>query len=280
MDLSVRPRPADTSRLGRGRSHRRRAALPALLLLAAATLLGGAHAQWAPGVTQEGSAVTDGTVTGITGTGITGTGITVTGTGVAYGEPDQAVLTLGVSVADEAVRPALTNADARMAAVKQALVTRGVSADDVRTLSFNVWRQDVFDDAGTVAGERYHVEHQYEVVVRDVDAVSELLAAAVDAGANSVGGVSFTISNPDELRAAAREAAVRDAVARAEHLARLTGVRLLTPDRVTEGPVTTGGARYDVRYAAEGLGGGVSAGQLSVQVDVTITFATATLGSE
>lgn len=275
MDLSVRPRPADTSRLGRGRSHRRRAALPALLLLAAATLLGGAHAQWAPGVTQEGSAVTDGTVTGITGTGIT-----VTGTGVAYGEPDQAVLTLGVSVADEAVRPALTNADARMAAVKQALVTRGVSADDVRTLSFNVWRQDVFDDAGTVVGERYHVEHQYEVVVRDVDTVSELLAAAVDAGANSVGGVSFTISNPDELRAAAREAAVRDAVARAEHLARLTGVRLLTPNRVTEGPVTTGGARYDVRYAAEGLGGGVSAGQLSVQVDVTITFATATEGSE
>ena len=275
MDLSVRLRPADTSRLGRGHSHRRRAALPALLLLAAATLLGGAHAQEAPGVTQEGSAVTDGTVTGITGTGIT-----VTGTGVAYGEPDQAVLTLGVSVADEAVRPALTNADARMAAVKQALVTRGVSADDVRTLSFNVWRQDVFDDAGTVAGERYHVEHQYEVVVRDVDAVSELLAAAVDAGANSVGGVSFTISNPDELRAAAREAAVRDAVARAEHLARLTGVRLLTPNRVTEGPVTTGGARYDVRYAAEGLGGGVSAGQLSVQVDVTITFATATEGSE
>lgn len=275
MDLSVRLRPADTSRLGRGHSHRRRAALPALLLLAAATLLGGAHAQEAPGVTQEGSAVTDGTVTGITGTGIT-----VTGTGVAYGEPDQAVLTLGVSVADEAVRPALTNADARMAAVKQALVTRGVSADDVRTLSFNVWRQDVFDDAGTVVGERYHVEHQYEVVVRDVDTVSELLAAAVDAGANSVGGVSFTISNPDELRAAAREAAVRDAVARAEHLARLTGVRLLTPDRVTEGPVTTGGARYDVRYAAEGLGGGVSTGQLSVQVDVTITFATATEGSE
>lgn len=202
-------------------------------------------------------------------------GITVTGTGTAYGEPDQAILNLGVAVTDENVRSALSTADARMETVRDALVEHGVAALDVRTSVFNVWRQEIYDDRGEVQGERYHVEHQFEVVVRDSNAVGDLLALAVDAGANSVGGITFTFSDPASLRSAARDAAVTEARARAAELARLNGATLGAPTAIIEGAPNDFGYPVDARFSAvaDGRGSSVSAGQLAVQVNVTITFA-------
>ncbi len=203
-------------------------------------------------------------------------GITVSGTGVAYGEPDQAVLTVGVSVPNEAVRTALGDADARMSAVRAALVAGGVAELDIRTASFNVWRQDIYDDKGNPQGERYHVEHQFEVVVRNVASVGELLAASVEAGANSVGGITYTIANPDELMATARAAAMHDAMARAEQLAGLAGVKLTAPTSIVEASSGGQAPQYDVRFSmAADNSSPVSGGQLAVQVSVSVTYAIA-----
>ncbi len=203
-------------------------------------------------------------------------GITVSGTGVAYGEPDQAVLNVGVSVTNEAVRSALGDADARMSAVRAALVAGGVAELDIRTASFNVWRQDIFDDQGNPQGERYHVDHQFEVMVRNVASVGELLAAAVEAGANSVGGIAYTIANPDELMATARAAAMHDAMGRAEQLASLAGVKLTAPTSIVEASSGGQAPQYDVRYSmAANSSSSVSGGQLAVQVSVTVTYAIA-----
>lgn len=201
-------------------------------------------------------------------------GISVTGSGSAYGEPDQAVIQLGVSIAAEAVRDAISRSDALMQAVHDALLGGGVVERDLRTIGYNVWRQDLYGPDGEITGERYHVEHQYEVVVRDVSRVGQLLSSAVEAGANSVGGITYTISNPDELRAQAREAAMRDAEAKASQLAELAGVRLGAAISISESSPGGVGPQYEARYSAMGAGGGapVSGGQLVVEVDVSVVY--------
>lgn len=200
-------------------------------------------------------------------------GISVGGFGVAYGEPDQAVLTVGVAVSEPAVRAALDSADQLMGSVRSTLVNNGVAELDIRTVSFNVWRQDIYDEQGNPHGERYHVDHQYEVVVRDVTKVAELLSATVEAGANSVGGITFTIADLSALQATARAAAMQDAKDRAEQLAALAGVKLGAPLAISEGSAYGAAPMFDMRYNAAMSGGGaVADGQLAIQVTVAITY--------
>lgn len=201
-------------------------------------------------------------------------GITVTGTGIAYGEPDMAVLNVGVNVYAPSVREALDEADAVMVSVKSAAQALGVAEADVRTTGLFVWREDRFDDAGNVVSERYTVRHNYQVIVRQVDAAGDVLSAVVDAGANSVDGIEFTFSEAAGLAAEARSLALADALERAGQLAELAGVSLGAPLAIVEGPGagTPLYAQAGVAYA-DGRGGSLEAGELAVTVTLQVTFA-------
>jgi uncharacterized protein YggE len=96
----------------------------------------------------------------------------------------------------------------------------------------------------------------------------------VSAGANTIYGVNFEVSDPSQLEAAAREKAIADAKARAESLAQLSGVSLgevLTVSEVigAPGPI--------VERAAVGMGGGggtpIQPGETQVNVSVQVTYA-------
>jgi len=69
----------------------------------------------------------------------------------------------------------------------------------------------------------------------------------VDAGANSVSGLSFTVSDPARGRDAALQAAYADARAKAEVLARAAGRTLGRAVTIAEG----GGVRPPIPYAFE-----------------------------
>jgi len=201
-------------------------------------------------------------------------GLLVDGSGTVYGEPDVAVLSLGVDVAKPDVKDALASADRTMQAVRQVFVAGGVPTKDIRTAAFNVWREDIRDRNGTVTGERYHVVHSYQVTVRDLGRLGELLGSAVDAGANNIQGIQFRIQDPAALRAQARDAAMRDARKQAEQLAALAGVTLGKPVSIeeTSTPVTSPAPAL----AAARMGGAsapVEGGQLAVEAHVTVRYA-------
>lgn len=199
--------------------------------------------------------------------------ITVTGTGTAYGAPDLAVVEVGVSVYGADVRSALTEADQLMAAVRDAVIAVGVEANDLRTTSLNVWRDERTNQDGDVVVDRYQISHSYQVQVRDVDLVGEVLAAAVDAGANAIGGISFTIADPQALAAEARALAMADAAAKAEQLANLAGASLGPVTTISELGSGSGGAyptaaRYDMAAMSS-----VASGQLAVTVSIEVAYA-------
>lgn len=204
----------------------------------------------------------------------TPTGLLVHGSGTVYGEPDRALLTLGVDVTEPQVQGALQSADRTMQQVRQVFLDAGVQPSEIRTVAFNVWREDVRDASGAVTGERYHVLHSYQVTVTDLAQLGSLLAAAVQAGANDIQGIQFTIADPAALQAAARARAMEDAKARAEQLARLAGVTLGRPVSIEESSTPVPSAAPAL--AAVRVGGGsapVEGGQLAVRASVTVRYA-------
>lgn len=202
--------------------------------------------------------------------------IQVTGTGSASGSPDVAVIQLGVQLFETDLGTAVTNANETMDAVIAALEGQGIAPEDIRTSNFSIYQESGMPQplgAESAVENRYVVNNVVEVRVRDLDQISAVIQAALDAGANNVYGLNFGLDDADALEAEARTLAVEDARARAEALADAFGLAVGEPISIREGAADSlGGAR--LMEAAVGMGGGpvISEGQLSVTMQVTVVF--------
>ncbi|WP_170319596.1 SIMPL domain-containing protein [Polyangium spumosum] len=165
--------------------------------------------------------------------------ITVVGQGEAKGSPDIARTSLGVEASAATVEEAMNQTSARMKAIMGALKKLGIEDKDLQTANFSIQVERPYVEppmpmpaaapspaAPPAPAVKYRVSNTVEVTIRDVSKASQVLQAAVDAGANNVWSVSFGIDETKPLEAAAREKAVADAKARAEALAKLAGLEL------------------------------------------------------
>jgi hypothetical protein len=209
--------------------------------------------------------------------------ISVSGSGRAMAAPDVAYVTLGVEARDADAATAVADSTQRMQAVMAVLEEMGIDADDIQTVNYSMWREQIVKEPKerpTPEGEepemeeRYHVVNQVRVTLRDLEQVGQLMEEALEAGANSVSDISFAVEDTSTLRSEARDAAIADARAKAEQLAAGFGVELGTVRSVSEygGPEPV----RAMRDAAYGMGGGggvpVSAGQLAVTVGIEVSF--------
>lgn len=205
--------------------------------------------------------------------------ISVTGYGVAYGKPDIATAQIGVQSRNADPAQAVDDATAKMNAIIAALKGLGIDEKDIQTTNFSVSAQPDYDpDTGKPKDTfTYVVDNTVSVTVRDLSKVGEVLGKAVGAGANSIYGVNFAVSDQAALEAEARDKAMADAKARAEQLAKAAGVTLDTPMSI--GEYSSGPIPYTADYKAApavGVGGGapvpVSTGQIQVNLQVSVTY--------
>lgn len=209
-----------------------------------------------------------------TSTGSEGEGVvTVVGTGTAYGEPDMVTVELGVSTFSEDVREAVSFVDERSRAIQLALEALGVAERHVRTVTYNVWREERFEGNMQEPRPGFRARHTLSVTVPDAPGAGEVLTAAIEAGANEVGGMTFGLADLDSLEAAARAKAVGDAIERARQLADAAGLEL-GPLLTMEEPAARGDfpvATFE-RSAALLDAAPIAPGQLSVEIRVVATF--------
>jgi uncharacterized protein YggE len=213
------------------------------------------------------------------GSGDTGTSddgdartVTVTGQGSVSLPPDIVRMTLGVDIAEPELSEAQAVADETMTAVIAALEGHGVASDDIQTETYAIYLDRDQSEANQPV-TRYHVVHTVTATVRNVDRAGEVLAAAVDAGANSVHGVSFAREDDDAAIAEARALAVADARAKAEDLSRLTDAELGAVMSLGESVTGTLPSREADESAGSGAVVPVSPGQTLVSVSVTVQWA-------
>jgi uncharacterized protein len=200
--------------------------------------------------------------------------ISVSGTGEASGRPDIATVQLGVNVIDDDLGAALDESNVLVEAITSAMLSIGIAEEDLRTTNFNVWPEDLYDPrSGERTDERkFHVDSTLEIKIRDIDSSGDVIHEGLNAGANNIYGLTFGIDDPGDLEAEARSAAFEDARQRAAQLADEMGVTLGDPIIVSEG---FSGGGFNTGFArAESGGGGppISLGQLSVSIQVNVTF--------
>jgi uncharacterized protein len=153
--------------------------------------------------------------------------ITVAGTGRVAVEPEIARVSIGVDVVDDNIRDALTAHEEQMEAVLDALEEQGIAERDIQTSGFSIF-PETFGPEGPLPPDqiRYRVVNTVQVVVRDIDAIGEVLDAAIDAGANQIYGINFDVDDTNGWQSEARSLAIDDARNRAQELAGLVEVEL------------------------------------------------------
>lgn len=200
--------------------------------------------------------------------------ITVGGMGADYGPPTRAVVDLGIDVRRPTVREASDQAAVSGEALVAALTAAGVPATAIQTSEFGINPTHDQFDYNRVIG--YEVHLGYRATVPDVGSLGAVLAAAVDAGGDSVRawGIRFE-GDPEQHMEAARAAAWDDLRLRAESTAAHAGatlgelidvhekVLLTTPQGMMQGGEGDS-ATFDIP---------VSPGQVGVVVLLTATYA-------
>ena len=162
-------------------------------------------------------------------------GMWVTGTGQITMEPDLVILNLGVETFETTVAEANSGAAMAMNAVMGSLRSNGVEDRDMQTHGYNVWPQyewvEVTENGRRASRQKligFKVVNSLKAKVRDLDAVGGLIDQVVTAGgdASRFNGLQFTVEDTSELMEELREEAVRDAMAKAQHIADTVGVSL------------------------------------------------------
>jgi uncharacterized protein YggE len=201
--------------------------------------------------------------------------MTVVGEGTAEVDPDTAQATIGVQLTNENLEEATSAAQQRMAAVMTALQDQGIAEQDIQTTNFNIFVEQTRGPEGQPTGEMlYHVNNDVQVTIRELSNIGTVLSAAIEAGANNIYGVNFSLTDASMARAQAREEALTKARTQAEDLAQLANVQLGEVVRINE-IIDDQGPR-PVPVQAEGIGGAggpITPGQLEVTVRLEVTYA-------
>ncbi len=204
--------------------------------------------------------------------------ISVTGTGTASAAPDMAQIYLGVTTQNASVSAAVSDNQKAMTALLAVLKDQGIADADIRTSNYSLNTEKptpaVPGKGSTDTGSEllFDVSNQVHVTVRNLASLPTVLDKVVAAGANTIFGVTFGIADPTSLQNTAREAAVKDALAKAQALAKLEGVTLGDVLSVSE---SYGGAS-PLPMAAYGLGGGgtpIQPGAQDISVTLQVTYA-------
>ncbi len=200
--------------------------------------------------------------------------IYVSGSATVSANPDIAQAQLGVQTFADSVAQAVAENNARSAAIQAAMAAQGIPAKDLHTTGFNVYPQMDYekDRAGVVVG--YWATNTLNVSMRDLAKVGEVLQAGIEAGANNVSGLYFSLEDPDSLLQEARVQAVADARQRAMALVEAAGAKLGRVLSIREtspwyGPVM---ARAEFDKAAGAASVPVQPGELEVTGQVEVVF--------
>ncbi len=177
--------------------------------------------------------------------------ISVTGTGKVSVKPDVADVRLGVQVQRDTAKAAREAAAQAMNAVIAALKGLGIADEDIQTSWIDV--SPVYDygsNSPRITG--YQVTNIVSVHVRDINQVGDVIDSSIAAGATTVNGVSFDVSDRTAAENQAREAAVNDARSHADALASAAGVTITGVQTISETSYTTPWPYYGVADAVKG----------------------------
>ncbi|MFC6717035.1 SIMPL domain-containing protein [Natrialbaceae archaeon GCM10025810] len=201
-----------------------------------------------------------------------GRGIEVSASGEIETEPDLAVASIGVEASGDSADEVSGELAERADALRETFDDLGISDDAIEDGRYRV--HPVRGD-----GSGFEGSHSFRVEVEDVERVGEVIDASVDAGANDVGQVEFTLRDETraELRNEAVDAALENADAEAAHIAtnravELNGIRSVSTSNADVVPVRSDGAEYESDDAAGGAETTIDSEPVTVRASAEVVY--------
>jgi uncharacterized protein len=149
--------------------------------------------------------------------------VQVSGSAALNVKPDRVLIELGVESVAETTQEVQAENDAAIGRITEAIRNLGIPNKDIATDYYFI--QPVYDDYDTYRIVNYRIDNLIGVTLTDVDQTSDVLAAALQAGANQVQNVQFYTSELRRYRDQARELAMKAASEKAQALAEAGGAQ-------------------------------------------------------
>jgi len=204
--------------------------------------------------------------------------ITVVGEGQVTKAPDTAVINMGVQVSDSDVKAATKKVTDQMNSLLKALKNSGIDEKYIQTSYYNIYVDRPYTPDGNPGEATYQASNSVQVTVRDLSKITEILGAAIEAGANNINSIEFKLADASAQRSEARAKAVENAQERAAELAKLNGVQvgqvLQVSEVIDNGGIFSSEKSNLVNNGYNGSSvGPISPGEVSVDIQLQITYA-------
>jgi uncharacterized protein YggE len=201
--------------------------------------------------------------------------ISVVGDGRVLVQPDIARASFGVEATGQTLSQAQADAATRMQAVIDTLVAQGVSRDDIRTSRLSA--TPIYDQKDNTVIQGYRAANSVQVTLRSLDQVGAIVDAVTAAGANRVDGLSFAVENQEAPKGQARALAMQNARVKADQLASLAGVRIVSVKSIQESDASATPVRAQPQAAYAAAPGAAPAppvepGTQEVRTQVSVTY--------
>jgi uncharacterized protein len=231
-------------------------------------------------------------------------GIWVNGEGKVTVTPNIATISLGVTARAAKVADAQAQAAAAMDKIMAALTGNGIDKKDIQTQYFNIYQYtspippDIKIPAQSSTGSAvdapmpvvpptpyqeytgYEVSNMLTVKIRSIDKVGAIIDAVTAAGGDNIrmNGIYFSVDQPGQYNAQARELAMKDAKAKADQIASLSGVTLGKVTYVSESSYSQPYPVSVPMYKAMDSAGGapstsISPGQTDIVLNIQVAYA-------
>ncbi|MFT4255051.1 MAG: SIMPL domain-containing protein [Caulobacter sp.] len=190
--------------------------------------------------------------------------------------PDMATITLGVQTDGASAQAALSANGAAMNEVVAALKKAGIAERDIQTSNLNVNPQYAYEQNQPPRLTGYQASNQVTILARDLSKLGQTVDAAAAAGANTVGGISFGLQDPQKAEDAARVKAVEALKAKSELYARATGYKVVRLVSLSEAGGYTPAPQPVPMFAMAKREmtdtTAISGGELKVRIEVSATY--------
>ncbi|MBI4035168.1 MAG: SIMPL domain-containing protein [Candidatus Chisholmbacteria bacterium] len=202
----------------------------------------------------------------------------VSGEGTATAVPDQAEITLGITATATTVAAAQQQANQVINSVTRALKDSGVGESDIKTQNYSI-NPNYDYQSGTNKITGYTISVNLLVKFTDFDRLNQAIDAAVSLGANQIGGITFTLSDPTKAKAEdqARDEAVKEAKRKAEGLSQAAGIKLGRIVNIFENPTYPEPPIYTLEAKAEPVPAAptqLEPGTTEIKLTITLSYET------
>ncbi len=162
--------------------------------------------------------------------------IITSGHGEAHVSPDRATLLITVETRGATAAAAGTDNATRQRATMDALRALGLQKNQLSTAGYNVQPEYNHSSGNAPRITDYVARNTVRAELHQLDQVGRAIDASLEAGATSISGLQFWASSADSARRVALAAAVAEARADAEVMARTAGGALGTLIELSSGP--------------------------------------------